>query len=169
MTLLFFKKYLLGYLPGEIMKLFLFFFFLQLFLFYFYTLLYKNKIIKNLTNPIKFVLNTFLRIGQYLVRFEQPGRASLPGQPAGEQIELKQYHKKVSHICRLYHHHLIVYVCVAIYFSKKQSIIVLFRRHAFNPWVGKVMTTHATILAWRITWTEEPGSPWGRKESDTTE
>ena len=27
-------------------------------------------------------------------------------------------------------------------------------------------------LAWRIPWTEEPGrlhSPWGRKESDTTE
>ena len=149
----------MGYLPGEIM---------QLFIFCYYPFLYKNKIITNLKNPIKFVLNTFLRIGQYLVRFEQPGRASLPGQPAGEQIELKQYHKKVSRICRLYHH-LIVYVCVAIFFSKKQSIILLFRRRAFNPWVGKVMATHATILAWRITWTEEPGSPWGRKESDTTE
>ena len=34
------------------------------------------------------------------------------------------------------------------------------------------MTTHSSILAWRIPWTEEPGSlhsPWGRKESDTTE
>ena len=33
------------------------------------------------------------------------------------------------------------------------------------------MATHPSILAWRIPWTEEPGgySPWGRKESDTTE
>ena len=36
----------------------------------------------------------------------------------------------------------------------------------------KEMTTHSSILAWKIPWTEEPGglhSPWGRKESDTTE
>ena len=33
------------------------------------------------------------------------------------------------------------------------------------------MTTHSSILAWRIPWTEEPGgySPQGRKESETTE
>ena len=34
------------------------------------------------------------------------------------------------------------------------------------------MATHSSILAWRTAWTEEPGglySPWGRKESDTTE
>ena len=34
------------------------------------------------------------------------------------------------------------------------------------------MVTHSSILAWRIPWTEEPGglySPWGCKESDTTE
>ena len=34
------------------------------------------------------------------------------------------------------------------------------------------MATHSSILAWGIPWTEEPGglySPWGRKESDTTE
>ena len=31
------------------------------------------------------------------------------------------------------------------------------------------MTTHSSILAWRISWTEEPGSPWGRKELDMTE
>ena len=31
----------------------------------------------------------------------------------------------------------------------------------------KGMTTHSSFLAWRITWTEEPGGgyrPWGRKE-----
>ena len=35
----------------------------------------------------------------------------------------------------------------------------------------KEMATHASILAWRIPWTEEPAgySPQGRKESDTTE
>ena len=36
---------------------------------------------------------------------------------------------------------------------------------------GKGMTTHSIILACRIPWAEEPGgySPWGCKESDTTE
>lgn len=35
----------------------------------------------------------------------------------------------------------------------------------------KGMATHSSLLAWRIPRTEEPGgcSPWGRKESDTTE
>ena len=32
--------------------------------------------------------------------------------------------------------------------------------------IEKEMTTHSSILAWRIPWTEEPGgpSPWGCKE-----
>ena len=30
----------------------------------------------------------------------------------------------------------------------------------------KEMTTHSSIRAWRIPWTEEPG-PWGFKEFDT--
>ena len=36
----------------------------------------------------------------------------------------------------------------------------------------KEMAIHSSILAWKIPWTEEPVrlySPWGRKESDTTE
>ena len=35
----------------------------------------------------------------------------------------------------------------------------------------KEMATHSSTLAWRIPWREEPGgySPWGHKESDTTE
>ena len=38
----------------------------------------------------------------------------------------------------------------------------------------KEIATHSSILAWRIPGTEEPGgqrslTPWGRKESDTTE
>ena len=31
------------------------------------------------------------------------------------------------------------------------------------------MATHSSILTWKIPWTEEPGSPWGCKELDTTE
>ena len=33
------------------------------------------------------------------------------------------------------------------------------------------MATHCSVPAWRVPWTEEPGgySPWGHKESDTTE
>ena len=31
------------------------------------------------------------------------------------------------------------------------------------------MANLSSILAWKIPWTEEPVSPWGRKESDTTE
>ena len=34
------------------------------------------------------------------------------------------------------------------------------------------MAIHSSILAWRVPWTEEPGtlySPWGCKASDTTE
>ena len=33
----------------------------------------------------------------------------------------------------------------------------------------KRMAMHSSILAWRTPWTEEPGSPWGHKESDVTE
>ena len=35
----------------------------------------------------------------------------------------------------------------------------------------KGMATHTSILAWRISWTEEPGGlcPRGHKESETTE
>ena len=36
----------------------------------------------------------------------------------------------------------------------------------------KEMATHSSILAWRIPWTAETDglySPWGRRESDTTE
>ena len=36
----------------------------------------------------------------------------------------------------------------------------------------KAMATHSSSLAWKIPWMEKPGrlySPWGHKESDTTE
>ena len=31
------------------------------------------------------------------------------------------------------------------------------------------MATHSSILAWEIPWSLAGYSPWGRKESDTTE
>ena len=31
------------------------------------------------------------------------------------------------------------------------------------------MAIHSSIVTWRILWTEEPGSPYGRMKSDTTE
>ena len=35
----------------------------------------------------------------------------------------------------------------------------------------KEMATHSSTIAWKVPWTEEPGSysPWGLKESDMTE
>ena len=44
----------------------------------------------------------------------------------------------------------------------------------FDPWVEKIplekeMATHSGILAWRIPWTEESGSPQGCKELDMIE
>ena len=41
-----------------------------------------------------------------------------------------------------------------------------------EDFLGECMATHSSILAWRISWTDEPGglySPWGLKEADTTE
>ena len=38
--------------------------------------------------------------------------------------------------------------------------------YTFN--MEKEMATHSSTLAWKIPWTKEP-SPWGCKESDTTE
>ena len=38
-----------------------------------------------------------------------------------------------------------------------------------SPGVGKEeMTTHSSILAWRISWTEDPGGSMGSRELDTT-
>ena len=48
------------------------------------------------------------------------------------------------------------------------------KRLEFDPWVRlnpleKEMATWSSFLAWKIPWTEEPGSPWGCEEADTTE
>ena len=51
-----------------------------------------------------------------------------------------------------------------------QKMLVQFL-HQEDP-LEKGMANHSSILAWEIPWTEEPGrlySPWGHKESDTTE
>ena len=41
--------------------------------------------------------------------------------------------------------------------------------HGSRRSLMKEIAAHSSILAWRIPWTEEPGSPWGCKESDTIE
>ena len=48
------------------------------------------------------------------------------------------------------------------------------RKPEFHPWVGKIPWRRkrqpTPILAWKIPWTALQGySPWGHKESDTTE
>ena len=46
------------------------------------------------------------------------------------------------------------------------------RSLAWKDPLEEVMATHSSVLAWRISWTEEPDSltcPWGCKELDTTE
>ena len=57
--------------------------------------------------------------------------------------------------------------------SGKESTCQCWRhkRLEFDPWVQKIplekaMATHSSVLAWRISWTEEPGrlySPWGHQ------
>ena len=53
-----------------------------------------------------------------------------------------------------------------------------FRRPWWGPWekkwislicMEKEMATHSSVLAWKIPWMEEPGSPLDHQESDTTE
>ena len=48
----------------------------------------------------------------------------------------------------------------------------LFRTYYISDSLEKEMATYSSFLAWEVPWTEEPGrlySPWGHKESDTTE
>ena len=46
--------------------------------------------------------------------------------------------------------------------KKNPPAMQLPKRCRFNPWVRKIpwrkkMTTHSSILAWKIPWTEQPG------------
>ena len=43
-----------------------------------------------------------------------------------------------------------------------------FPSQSWEDTLEELMATHSNILAWRILWTEELGSPWGRKELDVT-
>ena len=58
----------------------------------------------------------------------------------------------------------------------EKNLLALQETPGFDPWVGKIlwekeMATHAYILAWRISWLEEPGGlqPWDHKDLDMTE
>ena len=56
-------------------------------------------------------------------------------------------------------------VCVCVY------IYIYMSSLGWEDPLEKEMATYSSILASKIPWTEESGglSPWGRKESDTTE
>ena len=49
--------------------------------------------------------------------------------------------------------------CITLYCSEES--VCQCKRCRFNPWVRKVpsvaITTHSSILAWKIPWAEEPG------------
>ena len=64
-----------------------------------------------------------------------------------------------------------VNVCVNLYLVKNPLEMQETRVQSLG-WevpLEKGMATHSSILAWRIPWTEEPGSPWSCKELDATE
>ena len=74
---------------------------------------------------------------------------------AGIWIKCKKIHTYISHIHGLPRWH-----------SGKESACQYrrLRTHGFNHWVGKILwrrewqpTTHSSILAWEIPWTEDPG------------
>ena len=51
---------------------------------------------------------------------------------------------------------------------EKDTCTPVFIAALFTTALEEEMATHSSILAWRIPWTEEPGSPWGHKELDMT-
>ena len=51
---------------------------------------------------------------------------------------------------------------------EKDTCTPMFIAALFTTALEEEMATHSSILAWRIPWTGEPGSPWGHKELDTT-
>ena len=68
----------------------------------------------------------------------------------------------------------LVWIGLPLWLSGKESACQC-RRHWFHLWLGRSPGERngslSSVLAWEIPWTEEPGghSPWGHKESDTTE
>ena len=53
--------------------------------------------------------------------------------------------------------------------SCSQPFFLLHILHAYSCILEKELAAHSGVLAWRASWTEEPGgcSPWSHKESDT--
>ena len=73
---------------------------------------------------------------------------------------------------------------VLYYYFFRTSLVAQTVKHLSTIWESQVqslgredplekeMAIHSSTIAWKILWTEEPGrlySPWGLKESDTTE
>ena len=72
------------------------------------------------------------------------------------------------------HTHTHAYIYIGFWLNGKESAINTGDSGDIHPLEEKIplekeMATHATILAWEIPWTEEPGELQGCKESATTE
>ena len=52
---------------------------------------------------------------------------------------------------------------------EKDTCTPMFIAALFTTALEEEMATHSSILAWRIPWTGEPGSPWGHRESNVTQ
>ena len=83
-------------------------------------------------------------------------------------------------VCVYIYIYIYMYVCMYIYMTSLVAQMVKHWPTVQEPWVQslgwedlleKEMAPHSSIHALKIPWTEEPVgySPWGRKESDTTE
>ena len=46
---------------------------------------------------------------------------------------------------------------LSIFWLINKTVFLQYGRPGLDPWVWKEMETHSSILAWRISWTEEPG------------
>ena len=65
---------------------------------------------------------------------------------------------------------IVVLIYISLIMSNVEQGMAFFKR-ILDCYLEKAMATHSSTLAWKIPWMEEPGgySPWGHKESDTTE
>ena len=73
------------------------------------------------------------------------------------------------------HTHTLVWVWASLVVQTVEHLPAVWETRVWSlGWedpLEKEMAPHSSTLAWKIPWTEEPGSlsPWGPKESDTTE
>ena len=82
----------------------------------------------------------------------------------GEVWNKRKHEKIVSGVLKIF--------CILIWAVFPQIYWYIKFIGLYTYYLKKGMATHSSVLSWRIPWTEEPGglySPWGHKESNTTE